>query len=129
MALAAEAEWISVRQLDWIARLKRIHTNLREALEFSVDDHPAAGLRIAVALFLFWGSQGFYNEGRRWYGQLLARRSGPPTLEQIKSINCASVMANVQGDRRGNRLNVANFRARRRREQQDRAGTGPTDAG
>ncbi|MFE7417048.1 protein kinase [Rhodococcus sp. NPDC057529] len=98
LAVDADAEWISARQLDWIARLKREQPNLREALEFSVDDDPAAGLRTATALFLFWSSQGTYNEGRRWLEQLLARQSGPPTLEWAKAIYCASVMANVQGD-------------------------------
>ncbi|MDV7085522.1 protein kinase domain-containing protein [Rhodococcus opacus] len=98
LTLAAEAEWISARQLEWIARLKREHANLREALEFSVDDDPAAGLRIAVALFLFWSSQGLYNEGRRWYDQLLVRQSGPPTLDSIKALYSHSVMAFAQGD-------------------------------
>nr|WP_271209256.1 protein kinase [Rhodococcus wratislaviensis]GLK33750.1 hypothetical protein GCM10017611_05930 [Rhodococcus wratislaviensis] len=99
LALAAEAEWISARQVDWIDRLKREQPNLREALEFSVDDDPAAGLRAAAALRWFWGSQGGgYNEGRRLLDQLLARQSGPPTLEWVKALYCASVMANVQGD-------------------------------
>ncbi|RZL84714.1 MAG: tetratricopeptide repeat protein [Rhodococcus sp. (in: high G+C Gram-positive bacteria)] len=111
LAVESEAEWISAHQLDWIARLKREQPNLREALEFSLGDDPAAGLRTAAALFWFWGSQGLYNEGRRWYGDLLARRSGPPTLEQIKSINCASVMANVQGDLQAGRAFVEEGRA------------------
>ncbi|MDV6281598.1 LuxR C-terminal-related transcriptional regulator [Rhodococcus jostii] len=98
LALDAETEWISARQLDWIARLKREHANLREALEFSIDDDPTAGLRIAVALFLFWSSQGLYNEGRRWYDQLLVRQSGPPTLDSIKGLYSHSVMAFAQGD-------------------------------
>ncbi|OOL31598.1 protein kinase, partial [Rhodococcus rhodochrous] len=98
LARAAEAEWISARQLDWIARLKREQPNLREALEFSIADDPAAGLRIAAALFSFWISQSLYHEGRRWYDQLLARQDGPPTLERAKALYCASVMANVQGD-------------------------------
>ena len=98
LALDAEAEWISARQLDWIARLKREQPNLREALEFSVDDDPAAGLRTAAALYVFWASQGLYNEGRRWTDQLLARQSGPPTLDRVKALYCDSVMADVQGD-------------------------------
>ncbi|MGV9868816.1 protein kinase domain-containing protein [Rhodococcus koreensis] len=98
LALAAEAEWISARQLDWIARLKRELPNLREALEFDIDDDPTAGLRTAAALFTFWGTQGLYNEGRRWCDRLLARHSGSPTLERAKALHCASVMANVQGD-------------------------------
>jgi len=98
LALAAEAEWISARQLDWIARLKREQSNLREALEFSIEDDPTAGLRIAAALFSFWTSQGLYNEGRRWYDRLLTDHSGPPTLERAKALYCASNMAVVQGD-------------------------------
>ncbi|WAM19603.1 tetratricopeptide repeat protein (plasmid) [Rhodococcus sp. JS3073] len=98
LALDAEAEWISARQLDWIARLKREQPNLREALEFSIDDDPAAGLRTAAALFLFWGSQGFYNEGRRWLDRLRACQSGPPTLEWVKALYYASAMADAQGD-------------------------------
>ncbi|NGP09647.1 protein kinase [Rhodococcus sp. 14C212] len=98
VARAAEAEWISARQLDWIARLKREQPNLREALEFSIADDSAAGLRTAAALFSFWISQSLYHEGRRWYDQLLARQDGPPTLEQTKALYCATVMANVQGD-------------------------------
>ncbi|MFE5703964.1 protein kinase [Rhodococcus koreensis] len=98
LALDAEAEWISARQLDWIARLKREQQNLREVLEFSIDDDPAAGLRTAVALFLFWGSQGLYSEGRRWLDRLRACQSGPPTLEWVKALYCASMMADAQGD-------------------------------
>ncbi|MFE5702787.1 protein kinase [Rhodococcus koreensis] len=98
LALDAEAEWISAQQLDWITRLKREQPNFREALEFCVDDDPAAGLRTAAALYVFWASQGLFNEGRHWYAQLLACQSGPPTLEWVKALYCASVMANVQGD-------------------------------
>ncbi|RZL84481.1 MAG: tetratricopeptide repeat protein [Rhodococcus sp. (in: high G+C Gram-positive bacteria)] len=98
LALDAESEWISAHQLDWIARLKREQPNLRTALEFSIEDDPVAGLRTAAALFLFWSSQSLYNEGRRWLDQLLARQSGPPTVEWVKALYCASVMANVQGD-------------------------------
>ncbi|MEU2006210.1 protein kinase [Rhodococcus sp. NPDC019627] len=98
LALESEADWISARQLDWIARLQREQPNLREALEFSLDDNPAAGLRTAAALFLFWGTEGFYSEGRRWLGDLLVRQSGPPTLEWAKGLYCASVTAIMQRD-------------------------------
>ncbi|MFE7418123.1 protein kinase [Rhodococcus sp. NPDC057529] len=98
LALTAEAEWISARQLDWIARLKREQPNLREALEFCVDDDPVAGLRTAAALRWFWTSQGLYSEGRRWFSELLARCPREPTVDRIRALYCASVMANVQGD-------------------------------
>jgi len=111
LTLDAEAEWISARQLDWIARLKREQPNLREALEFGIDDDPAAGLRTAAALYWFWLSQGLHSEGRRWLDQLLARQSGPPTLEWVKGIYCASVMANVQGDVQAGTTLVAEARS------------------
>ena len=98
MVLAAEIEWVSDRQLAWIARLKRELPNLREILQFNIDDDPAAGLRSAVALFPFWASQGLYEEARRWYDRLLARQDGPPTLEWAKALYGASMMANIQGD-------------------------------
>jgi non-specific serine/threonine protein kinase len=98
LALDSESEWIGARQLDWIVRLKREQSNLREALEFSIVDDPAAGLRTAVALSFFWTSQGLYNEGRRWLGQLLARQSDPPTLDRVKGLYFSTLMASVQGD-------------------------------
>ena len=98
MARQAEAEWVSARQLDWIALLKQEQPNLREALEFGLEDDPAAGLRIAAALFRFWTSQGIYSEARRWYDRLLARYRGPLTLDWVKALYAASVVVNIQGD-------------------------------
>ncbi|GAF49268.1 protein kinase domain-containing protein [Rhodococcus wratislaviensis] len=98
LALDAEAEWISARQLDWITRLKREQPNIREALEFSVDDSPDTGLRTAAALLLFWTSQGLYSEGRRWLDRLLAQQACQPTAERIKALYSDSVLAEVQGD-------------------------------
>ncbi|MGR6520297.1 ATP-binding protein (plasmid) [Rhodococcus erythropolis] len=100
LALDSESEWISARQLDWIARLKREQPNLREALEFSIADNPAEGLRTTDALFWFWSSQGLYNECRHWIGQMLALQSGPPTLDWVKGLYFATLMASVQGDLR-----------------------------
>ncbi len=63
---------------------------------------------------------------------------GPNRFRSCESPSCNGIFVDTSraGRRRfcmpqvcGNRVNVANFRARRRREQQDRPGTGPTDAG
>ncbi|MFE7422842.1 protein kinase [Rhodococcus sp. NPDC057529] len=111
LALDAEAEWISVRQVEWITRLKREQPNLREALEFGVDDDPTTGLRTAASLHWFWASQGLYSEGRRWLTLLLTRQSGRPTVDWAKGLYCASVMANVQGDLQAGAALVAEGRA------------------
>lgn len=98
LAIEAEANWISARQLEWITTLKRELPNLREALEFYVADKPEAGLRMASALFPFWFSQGMFGEGRRWLDRLLAASVGQPTIERAKAIYADSMMAGLQGD-------------------------------
>ncbi|GAA4479334.1 hypothetical protein GCM10023094_24310 [Rhodococcus olei] len=98
LALEAEADWISSRQLAWITRLSREQPNLREALEFCVSDSPVSGLRIATALFPFWLSRGLFDEGRRWLDLLLPRQSGPLTVDRAKALFVASLMAGVQGN-------------------------------
>ncbi|MFC9835482.1 protein kinase [Rhodococcus sp. NPDC127530] len=96
--LAGEADWISSRQLEWITRLDREQSNLREALEFCSSDSPNTGLRIAAALFPFWSASGLLSEGRRWLARLLARTPGEPSVDRAKALHAASVLAEVQGD-------------------------------
>ncbi|KXF51357.1 protein kinase [Rhodococcus sp. SC4] len=98
LALAAEAEWISARQLDWISRLGREQSNLREALELCMTDTPDIGLRIATALFPFWLSQSLFGEGRRWLDRLLAQDPERPTVERVKALHADSMLAELQGE-------------------------------
>ncbi|MFC9763587.1 protein kinase [Rhodococcus jostii] len=98
LAVEAETEWISSRQLALIARLGREQPNIREALDFCVSDSPATGLRIAAALYPFWLSRGLFSEGRRWLGRLLARQPAEPTGDRVKALYAGSVLAGVQGD-------------------------------
>ena len=98
LALAAEAEWISARQLDWISRLGREQSNLREALELCVTATPDIGLRIATALFPFWLSQSLFSEGRRWLDRLLAQDPERPTVERVKALHADSMLAELQGE-------------------------------
>ncbi|MBY8858655.1 protein kinase [Nocardia sp. CA2R105] len=97
LVLTSEVEWISTQQIDWITRLKLEQPNVREALEFCIDDDLAAGLRMAAALYWFWGSQGLYNEASRWLNKLIVRQTGVPTVEWVAALYCATVMAGVQG--------------------------------
>ncbi|UOT04086.1 protein kinase [Rhodococcus opacus] len=98
MALTAETEWIGSRQLDWITRLGREESNLREALEFCATDNPGTGLRIAAALFPFWLSQGWFGEGRHHLDRLLTHDPGRPTVERVKALYADSVLAEMQKD-------------------------------
>ncbi|PBC52044.1 protein kinase [Rhodococcus sp. ACS1] len=100
MALDAESEWISPRQLDWIARLNLEQPNLREALEFSlsVSDGSSAGLDIAAALFPFWFSHGLLTEGRRWLERALAGDEHQSAALRVKGLYAASILATRQRD-------------------------------
>ena len=99
LALAAESDWISSRQLEWVTKLGREQPNLREALEFCVSDSPGVGVRIAAALFPFWLSWGGqFSEGRRWLDRLLAHQTGPLTADHAKALFAGSFLAGVQGD-------------------------------
>ncbi|MFD6392100.1 protein kinase [Nocardia sp. NPDC060259] len=94
----AYAGWAGAQVLEWITRLRRDQSNLRQALEFCVSDSPAVGLRIAAAIWPFWFCQGALSEGRRWLDRLLACRTGPLTVDEAAARYGACVMAAVQGD-------------------------------
>ena len=102
LALAAEAEWISDRQLYWMARLVREQANLRDALEYCLsedtEEAAAAGLRTATALFMFWYFRGLYGECRRWIDRLLNHPAGQAVPERVKALHAGAVMAVMQGD-------------------------------
>ena len=102
LVLQVEAEWISPQQLEWIARLEREQSNLREAMEFCLLEEPGTGaedgLRIAAALFPFWLSRGLFREGRHWLDRALAHNSEQPTASRVGALYAASVFAGVQGD-------------------------------
>ncbi|MCQ4118317.1 protein kinase domain-containing protein [Rhodococcus tibetensis] len=102
LVLQVEAEWIGPQQLEWIARLEREQSNLREAMEFCLSEAPEtgaeAGLRIAAALFPFWLSRGMFREGRHWLDRALVHNPEQPTASRVGALYAASVFAGVQGD-------------------------------
>jgi predicted ATPase/serine/threonine protein kinase/DNA-binding NarL/FixJ family response regulator len=102
LAVRAEADWISSRQLEWIDRLSRELPNLREAMQFSLtapgEDHAEAGLRIATVLYPLWWSRGLLSEGRRWLDRALSLTPPPPTAERVMALYADSLLAGVQGD-------------------------------
>ncbi|MEV6388869.1 protein kinase domain-containing protein [Nocardia xishanensis] len=103
LAEDAEADWISPRQLDWIARLDREQSNLREALNFSLDDtetEPDAALSFVAALQLFWPSRGQLGEERRWLDRALARGPATDMPLRAKALWRAALVAAAQDDSR-----------------------------
>ncbi|MGW0177196.1 protein kinase domain-containing protein [Rhodococcus sp. NPDC003322] len=97
LALAADAEWFSPRQLDWALRLERELPNLREALEFGLPEESGSALRIAAGLAYFWVTQGLLSEGRRWIDRALPQSGSTPT-ELARAVYVACGLAVFQSD-------------------------------
>ncbi|MGV9867435.1 protein kinase domain-containing protein [Rhodococcus koreensis] len=100
MVVAAQADWISPRQLEWMARLTREQSNLRKAMEFALseDVEPDELLRISSSLLSFWLARGLLSEGRHWLERALARRPDHPTSARAAALYAESVLVAVQGD-------------------------------
>ncbi|MFE5700998.1 ATP-binding protein [Rhodococcus koreensis] len=100
LALRAEDEWIGPQQLQWIARIEREQTNLRDAMEFCIAEPEGeeVGLPLVTALYPFWRACGRFSEGRRWLERVLDLQAGQPTVAHVKALCAASGLAAVQGD-------------------------------
>ncbi|HVO42816.1 MAG TPA: helix-turn-helix domain-containing protein [Aggregatilineales bacterium] len=60
----AERELFDADQLDWFGRLEAEHSNLMEAIDWSVGNGDiAASLRLAGSLARFWSLHGYHHEG------------------------------------------------------------------
>ncbi|WP_430332119.1 ATP-binding protein [Rhodococcus sp. ACT016] len=92
--------WISPQQAEAKVRLEREQPNLREAIEFCLSTPGEAdhGLRLAVALFPFWLSDGLLGEGRYWLDRTLNLQGGIPTVGKVKALSGACLLAGYQGD-------------------------------
>src|SRR4051794_27957487 len=116
MALAEEAELhLTGRELPkWLNKLEDAHDNIRAAMRWAGEGgSPEAietGLRIAGALWRFWHTRGYYNEGMEHLSALLFLANGVGTDSAhagdalrfiktlVKSLNGASALANDQSD-------------------------------
>jgi predicted ATPase/DNA-binding CsgD family transcriptional regulator len=108
LARQFDADWLSSRQPEWLARLDREVANLRAALEFSLADPDGveAALAIPASLPFYWALRGRHREGRSWADQALAE-SGGPTVTRLKALYASVALAIPLGD-----LPAARARAR-----------------
>ena len=101
LILGAEADWISPRQLEWISRLDREQSNIREVLQRYLGDDPHSrghAVRIIAALLPYWVSRGvFLTEARTWIGRILSVHR-EQTADRATALYLSSVFAIVQGD-------------------------------
>jgi predicted ATPase/DNA-binding NarL/FixJ family response regulator len=96
----AKAEWISKRQLHWLARLAAEGANIRSALDFCLhergDADTVVDIMLALPIGFFW-ARGNIGEGRYWLDEALARPS-PVTVLRVRAMLRSCVLAMVGGD-------------------------------
>ena len=104
LAEKAERERSGTDQGRWLTRLEAEHDNVRSALSWSLGEVGDAGLgvRLTAALWSFWSTRGYVNEGRKWLESAISRShptvTAPPTLARAKALNGAGVLAMVQDE-------------------------------
>ncbi|MFE3280826.1 ATP-binding protein [Nocardia sp. NPDC059239] len=92
-------DWISPRQAEWLARLRRNHANLRAALEFCATSAGEAvvGLRLIIGSEPYWEVFGLLPEARHWLGRLLELVQ-PSVPERSRALRLDAWFAMMQGD-------------------------------
>lgn len=98
LAQSAQSDWFSTRQTYWIERVEREMSNIREALESGVSDFAGSALAISARLYLFWMADGRLGEGRRWLDSTLAAAPPEPTVDRMRALLGAVMIAGFQGD-------------------------------
>jgi predicted ATPase/DNA-binding SARP family transcriptional activator len=99
LAEHAEPELDGAGQAKWLQQLETEHGNLRATLHRSVEIGEAEqGMRLAGALAQFWLIRGYYDEGRRWLEDALARGGNVTPSVWAKALHRAGSLAHAQGD-------------------------------
>jgi predicted ATPase/class 3 adenylate cyclase/DNA-binding CsgD family transcriptional regulator len=98
LAEAAATALEGDEQGAWLSQLQQEHENLRAVLRCAVEQQEAElGMRLAVALRLFWFTRGHLSEGRERLATVLALENGSAST-RAKALDCAGFLARYQGD-------------------------------
>ena len=106
VALAEEAEskLFGPDEIEWLDWLEIENPNLRAVLEWSINNNPEIGLRLAGALYYFWGVRGYWHEANTWLERLLAiPREASHSEIRVKALNAAGFLAWCISDAKSSR--------------------------
>ncbi|HEY0735152.1 MAG TPA: tetratricopeptide repeat protein [Herpetosiphonaceae bacterium] len=100
LAEAAETKLQGSRQAEWLDRLDAAHNNLRAALAWCRADEGDSGLgiRLVGALWRFWETRGYLQEGRAAAEDMLVRIGDVEVASRAKALRGAGYLAWLQGD-------------------------------
>ena len=97
--LLASERWMSPHQLEWFARVREQHGNLRAALELCVatPEDVASAVEMLIAVRYYWVAAGALGEGRRWLDLALAL-CRDPGIARVRALWADSHLALLQSD-------------------------------
>lgn len=84
----------------WFNWLETEHDNIRAALAWAVESRRIeAGLRLATALYQFWGIRNYWQEGLDWFEQLLTQADDSvPVAVHVYACTYAAFLAEWRGN-------------------------------
>ncbi len=85
-------------QVAWFDRLSAELANFESALAWCLNHDRVLGMRLSVALALFWRSRGHIGPGRRWLAAQLAADAELPQELRGQALVAACRLAWAQGD-------------------------------
>jgi predicted ATPase len=77
-AQRAEQKMTGVEMPKWLNLLELEHDNIRNALQWSLDNKPQAALRLVNSVADLWLERGYLAEGKNWCQEALARTEKLP---------------------------------------------------
>ena len=99
LAEAPEPELDGPDQIAWLDRLEAEHDNLRAAMLWQQGHSDSElGLRLAEALWRFWGMRGHVHEGRRWLAAAMVTAGDNPLGLRARALNAAGNLARDAAD-------------------------------
>lgn len=102
LILGAFHDWISPRQLDWLARIDRERPNVREAQEYNLsqegDDQADTAQLMSSGLVPYWMSRGLLSEGRYWLERALSHTPERASLPRARALLASCLLAATQHD-------------------------------
>jgi predicted ATPase/DNA-binding CsgD family transcriptional regulator len=99
LAEYAEVQLLGSDVRAWLDRLEREHDNIRQALDWALQQHDAnLAQRLCGALWRFWFLRGYLSEGRSWLETALALQGTITPTIAVKALSGAGYLATAQSD-------------------------------